>query len=393
MFFSRTNRLRRGAGAALAVLTALTALAALTTACDDGGSGYTPPTYDTAAARVDYGSANRAVFFDFSTGAITEVPHDFFDIAIDSDSNIIANSGSYGSGVTVYKTASPGADIANDFSADEDKIVEYTFRDNQPSLALFQPGNSTVYQAEANPLGSLPAPYPPGTVSNVFLVRVRYGTETAEYFKVVFSMTMGQTQSFNVRAVPGLGSGTTGEEYIEAPVVGVTDGYGWLYFKLTGDTPRVLNNGTTWNGDGTAPPKAGDWDLLFTRANIELLEDPDDTGHVTLAMGGAATARSAVLLNHYKGVEAAAAAGRSIDTVFNTSGLTFSDEVDAIGYGWYTMVGMGSYTVNTTTYVIRTAEGNYAKFQPGSFYGPGGESYYMTFRYLYSGAASGQFSK
>jgi hypothetical protein len=53
---------------------------------------------------VDYNGDNNAVFFDFSTGTATELPHDFFDIAIDGDGNIIANSGSYGSGVQVYKT-------------------------------------------------------------------------------------------------------------------------------------------------------------------------------------------------------------------------------------------------------------------------------------------------
>jgi hypothetical protein len=345
--------------------------------------------YDTAAARVDYGGANRAVFFDFSTGTVTELAHDFFDIAIDASGNIIANSGSYGSGVQVYKTDEAGANIGNDFSADEAKVKEYTFRDGVKIYEV--QGGGAAYQTTQNPLGSLADLMPPGTKSKVFLVKVQYG-DTAEYFKVVFSMTMGQTQSFNMEVVPGLGSGTTNKVDINAGVTGVRDGYGWLYFKLVGtDGPRVLNDGTTWTGGGTAVPQSPDWDILFTRT-IEF-QSKDGT---SLAAGMNVAGRSSVLLNIYKKVEAAKAEGvRMEDVSSKTDGLTFSDAVDAIGYGWYnTSSDMPpTYSVPTNTFVVKTAEGKYAKFQPGTFSGPNNESFYMSFRYLYSDDDSENFEK
>ena len=91
-----------------------------------------------------------------------------------------------------------------------------------------------------------------------FFIKVQYKTtDTAAYFKVVFSMTMsGQSQSFNMNVVPGLGAGETDKAEIKAAITGITNGYGWLYFKLVGEGgPRVLNNGTEWTGGGTAAPK------------------------------------------------------------------------------------------------------------------------------------------
>jgi hypothetical protein len=378
------------AGTAMgAVLVILTALAVITMSCDDGGGGGGGggggTVYDTATAKVDYGNANRAVFFDFSTGTVTELGHDFFDIAIEAGGSIIANSGSYGSGVQVYETAEIGANIGNDFSSAMANIKEYTFRDG---VTIYQvEGGGAVYQTTENPLGSLMSLTPPGKKSNVYLVKVKYGADAAQYFKVVFSMTMGPTQSFNMEVVSGLtGSSVT---TINAAIAGLINGYGWLYFKLVGGTPRVLNNGTTWLESGTAVPQAGNWDLLFTRTDE--LQSEDGT---TLAAGMNVANRSSALLNIYKKVEAANTAGKSMEQVFNTSGLAFSDEVDAIGYSWYTMAGMPpTFSVPVNTFVVKTVEGNYAKFQPATFYGPNNESFYMTFRYLYSGSADGLFSK
>jgi hypothetical protein len=390
MFFFKPESRGAGTGKAVkagtamgAVLVILTALAVITMSCDNGGGGG-GVSYSYTSAKVDYGNVNRAVFFDFSTGTVTELGHDFFDIAIDAGGNIIANSGSYGSGVQVYKTATAGTGIENDFSADADKVKEYTFGPNFPVANLYG------HQSSVNPLAPLAGP----VTSNVYLVKVQYG-DTLEYFRVTFSMkmpgVMGHTGPplFVVSVVPGLSGGSAA--LINGAVTGLPNGYGWLYFKLVGTGgPRVLNNGTTWLESGaTAVPLAGDWDLLFTRTDEVQTEDG-----TTVSTQMPVANRSSVLLNIYKDVEAANAAGKYMEQVFNTSGLAFSGEVDAIGYSWYTMAGMPpTFSVPVNTFVVKTAEGNYAKFQPATFYGPNNESFYMTFRYLYSGSAAGQFSK
>jgi hypothetical protein len=384
MFLFKPEFRRKAGVRAAMTLLSLLIFTALCMSCDnpDGPEPPDEPVYDTAAAKVDYAGANRAVFFDFSTGTITELAHDFFDIAIDAGGSIIANSGSYGSGVQVYKTESSA--IGDDFSSDPgaDAVREYTFR-NGVNLYNYQ-------QTEENPIAGL------GMVpSNVYLIKVQYGSAAAEYFKVQFAMKMPGAGGYSgppayvVTAVPGLGAGETDKVELSSPVTGLTDGYGWLYFKLVGEGgPRVLNTATSWTAGGTAVPQATDWDLLFTRT-IEL-QTEDGT---TVSAGMPVASRSSVLLNTYKEVEAAAVA-QSMEQVVNTTGLTFSGEVDAIGYGWYAMAGMPpTFSVPTKTFVVKTAEGHYAKFQPGTFYGPNSESFYMTFRYFYSGNATGVFDK
>jgi hypothetical protein len=320
---------------------------------------------------VDYSGVNNAVFFDFSTGTRTVLPHDFFDIAIDSGGNIIANSGSYGSGVQVYMTAE--SSIAADFSASPGAtaVKEYTFKTGE---SLYN------YQTAENPLGKLGM-----TASKVALIKVQHKTtDAAVYFKVVFSMTMtAQEQSFNVTVVPGLGSGEAGKKEIKAAITGITKGYGWLYFKLVGDGgPRVLNNGTTWTGGGKAAPQATDWDILATRTNE--LQSTDGT---TVSTQMPMASRSSVLLNTYKTVQAKVVTGKSIDEVTATdlSDEGLSGEIDAIGYGWYstgTGGGAPTYSVPINTYVIKTVEGGFAKFQPKTFT-KDSKSFVMDFDYSY----------
>jgi hypothetical protein len=395
----RRDGIKAGRSIIRPALAILTALAVITVSCDNsGGPGIvtpiTPPivpVYDTAVARVDYGGANRAVFFDFSTGKTTELAHDFFDIAIDASGNIIANSGSYGSGVQVYKTSTDATDIGDDLSGEAANVKEYTFRDGVTLYNIV--GGGTPYQITENPLGTIPPPItgggPPSfPESDVFLIKVQYGN-TPEYFKVTFKMTMMGAQTFDVKVVPNLDG--SAETTINAAITGITNGYGWLYFKLVGaGGPRVLNNGTTWLGtgaDAAAVPLAADWDILCTRTN-----EFQSTNGTDLAADMPVASRSSVLLNIYKGVEAAKATGKTMEQVLNTSGLTFSGEVDAIGYSWYNMTGMPpTFYITPNTFVVTTAEGHYAKFQPGTFYGPNNESFYMSFRYLYSGSSSGGF--
>jgi hypothetical protein len=337
---------------------------------DDDGIEYPEGTLN-----VDYNVANNAVFFDFSTGTKTVLSHDFFDLAIDSSGNIIANSGSYGSGVWVYTTGE--SDITMDFSGEESKVQEYTFKAETPLL-----GHQTV----VNPLGELGM-----AASNVCLIKVQHKTnDDSAYFKVIFSMNMpgmggyaGPPQ-FVVTVVPGLGAGETGKVEIKAGTGGVTAGYGWLYFKLVGEAgPRVLNNGTEWLGGGTPAPQAPDWDILAIRTN-ELQESADNPGTIEPDMPVAG--RSSVLLNTYKSVKAKKIEGKLIDQITDAdqSEDGLSDEIDAIGYSWYGMAGMPpTFSVAENTYVIKTVEGKIALFQPESFYGPNRESFVMDFSYSY----------
>jgi hypothetical protein len=345
--------------------------AVLWVSCDTGTNGGGGSS--AYVLNVDYNTVNNAVFFDFSTGTKTVLPHDFFDIAFDADGKIIANSGSYGSGVQVYNTGD--ADITKDFSSMEEDVKEYTFKSGLPTGQLYG------YQSTLNPLGTLPV----NSFSNVCLVKVKYGTNEPEYFKVIFGMTMGPTQSFNMTVVPGLEAGEAGKEEIKAAISGLTAGYGWLYFKLVGDGgPRVLNNGATWTAGGTAVPPATDWDILGIRTD-ELQEDPDHPGQI--AAGMAVAGRSSVLINTYKGVEAGVVA-KFIDdvTAEDISDTTLDGEIDAIGYGWYETDGMPPvYSVPQQTYIIKTTEDGRVRFMPQSFYGTGNPrpQFHMDFAYYY----------
>jgi hypothetical protein len=342
------------------------------TAAFTEGAGYT---YPEAALNVDYNGDNNAVFFDFSTGSKTVLPHDFFDIAIlgsMSDAIIIANSGSYGSGVQVYKTDS--TNIAADFSSLEASVKEYTFKPTLPVERLYG------HQSEVNPLGSLAT-----TESNVCLIKVNYNTEEpAVYFKVRFGMTMeGGPPTFNMTVVPGLGAGEAGKVELKPSVSGITGAasYGWLYFKLVGTGgPRNLNTATALAGGAPAIPKAADWDILATRTNE--LQTEDGT---TLSAQMPVASRSSILLNVFEGVKAGVVSKTLIDAVPASSSVPLRIAVDTIGYGWYSMgTGMPSpFSVAGNTYIIKTAEDKFAKFQPESFYGDNGKSFGMDFSYYY----------
>jgi hypothetical protein len=231
----------------------------------------------------------------------------------------------------------------------------------------------------------------------VYLIKIQYKTaDTAAYFKVIYGMTMGQTgQSYNLTVVPGLDAGETGKVEIKAAISGISAGYGWLYFKLVGEGgPRVLNNGSAWLETGsTAIPKITDWDILATRT-----DEPQSTDGTTVAIVSGkpyVAGRSSVLLNIYKtstgtipGVKAKVITEKSIDEVTDDdlSDEGLSGEIDAIGYGWYsTGAGMPpTYSVPNNTYVIKTQEGNFAKFQPTTFV-KDGKNFVMDFSYSYEG--------
>jgi hypothetical protein len=361
---------------------------ALTMSCETGTSSnqQEEEEYSTATAKVDYNGAKKAVFIDFSSEtAVRELPLDFFDFAVfvtpERTVSVIANSGSYGSGVTVYKTTS--GNITEDCTSLQNNVTEYTFK---AGTNLYNSGQTAANPFEgglrAAPMGSNPA------WDKVFLIK----TGAGNYYKVLFEVfgmlsINPPTPGYTIHVVPGLGAGDTGKVTITDSITSAND-YGYIWFKLDGG-PRALNSLTALKSDAPDIPKAADWDLLCIRTNE--LQSKDGT---TLATEMPMASRSSILLNTYKDVKAYTAAGKTIAEVLNISGLTESGEVDAIGYGWYSTTDdmPPTFTLKTNTYVVKTVEGNYAKFQPGSFYGPNRESFYMNFRYLY-GDSSGTFER
>jgi hypothetical protein len=364
-------------------------LAALALSCNDEKEGGNSPGYATAALRVEHQGAGRAVFFDFSTGKTAEVPQDFFDIGIfvngPDDSYIFANSGSYGSGVRALKTAatSLGEDLTGAAGPDGVNVKEYTFRQGAPLLKT--PGGG-AYQAKENPfegeISSHSAYYPVrfgGGGRNVYIVRTAGGNYYKLLFKVVgMTALLPPTAAYHITAVKGLDG--TKEVDIKGSLSGITKerGYGYVYFDL--DAPDLAEAQLDCAALGIPP--AADWDLLFTRADLALAEDPDNPGYVNPA--AETLAWPAALLNTYKGVEAAVSAGRNIEKVFNT--LALSGRIDAIGRSWHNTEGAPPvFSIPVNTFVVRTAEGRYAKFQPLSFDGTDDGQRFLSFRYLYSG--------
>jgi hypothetical protein len=343
---------------------------------NDDGEGGDNSNYLPATLNVDYNGANNAVFFDFSTGTVTELPHDFFDIAIDGSGTIIANSGSYGSGVLVYKTDS--TDITADLSGQSANVKEYTFK---TGTSLYD------YQSEVNPFeGEIGSGGQFGDGSGkVYLIK----TQPGNYYKVIFDI-FGMTSmnppaaGYKITVVKGLDGGDEAKTVLEDSTTGIRTGFGYIYFDLDAEGgPKALNNGTTLKEGVTLNiPKAADWDILATRTNE--LQTEDGT---TLSAQMPVVGRSSVLLNTYKAVKAKVVAGKLIDEIADTnlSDDGLSGEIDAIGYGWYSMPEMGVYSVAENTYVIKTVEGNFALFQPESFYGPtAGANFVMDFSYYYS---------
>ncbi len=336
---------------AIALLLALGLLAScedLFGAEDDAGG----TTYNKATADVDYsgsGAKNQVVFFDFSTGKITEVAHDTWDIAIaNSGADIIANSGDYGTGVLVYKSSS--TTIADDRSADEASVTQYTFKDGTNLHGTQTTENPFENEFNASGAGS-------GTV---YLVKDEAGT----FYKVVFN-SYGPMGRYDIDVVTGL-NGTT-----VTSITGSLDGdYGYTYFDLgSGATVSV------------APPK-DEWDVAFARTNDRL-----SAGYVA--------GRSDVLINTEGNVQGAEVADTAINGVTDTSALTLSSDVDVLGHSWYNYDHDRDpgFEVNTVTYVVQTTEGNMAKFQPGTFYGPNDEQFYMDFRYHYQENGATTFSR
>ncbi|MDR2398079.1 MAG: HmuY family protein [Spirochaetaceae bacterium] len=353
-----------------AVIAAAT-LAVLTGACNTEADppGGSDPGYPQAVVRVDDTGANRAVFIDFSAEnpIAAEVPHDFFDLAIDSNGHIIANSGSYGSGVLVYKTNR--TDITEDLSTLADRVKEYTFKEGTELYGC---------QERANPFAGEISPLAKGS-GTVYLIETAPGNR----YKMTFNM-FGMGGVYRFMVVKGL-EGTEATE-ITGSLKGLINDpentYGSLFLDLDAEPPGALNTSGIQLVEGAPPiPVSRNWDLLCTRT-----DEPQE--------GGGLERRSSILLNTYREVTAYTAPGVSLRDLLRVDASLLSAELDAIGCTWYSAEGSPSpvYQVQPNAYVVRTVEGNFAKFMSESYTGPGGEGFYMAFSYFY-GDASGTFSR
>jgi hypothetical protein len=269
--------------------------------------------------------------------------------------------------VLVYKTNQTG--ITENLSALADCVKEYTFKEGTELYG---------HQEQANPFKGEISPLAQGS-GKVYLIKTAAGNS----YKMTFNMFgMGGVYRFIV--VKGL-NGTEAAEItgsLRGLINDPANTYGYIYFDLDADPPGALNSSGIQLAEGApAIPKSSNWDLRCTRTD-------------ELQPGGVATTRSSILLNSYREVNAYTAGGKSLQEVLGIDGLSPSTEVDAIGCRWYAIDDSEPpvYRVNQNTYVVKTVERNFAKFQPETYTGPAGESFYMAFTYLYWNS-SGTFPK
>jgi hypothetical protein len=282
----------------------------------------------------------------------------------------------------VYKTEE--TNIAADFTSQEANVKEYTFK---TGTSMY--GYQTAENPFAGEIGS--GSQMGGGSGKVYLIK----TQPGNYYKVIFDIfgmvsMAPPTAGYKITVVKGLAGGNSDKTVLEDTTSGIRDGFGYIYFDLdTTSGPKALNNGSTLKEGVTLNiPLSTNWDILATRTD-ELQSENGTTVSAQMPVAG----RSSVLLNIYKTVKAKAAAGKLIDAVTDTDlgddGLR--GEIDAIGYGWYS-VGSGmppTYSVANNTYIIKTVEGGFAKFQPITF-AKDGKSFVMDFYYEYSEDANGE---
>jgi hypothetical protein len=297
--------------------------------------------YTTDTANVDYKGANNVVFFDFSTGVMTSVAHDTWHIAFDGDLNVIANSGNYGSGVSVCSTGT--SDLATDFTAwYSDTTKAFTRIDT----------NANVLGTNWMDLSSMPPTY----TNQVYLLKTEAGN-----FKVQFT---------------GAGMGGTVKMKIAAPAEATADEQ---TFAHNSEYDYTYINCVSKQAVMVAPKKDA-WDIRF--------------GRTEFAMGAMTGGRSSVAINAKGGVEAATAEDSRIDEVLATGALSFSDDILAVGHSWYTFDhSTRTYSVNQNTYVFKTTEGNYAKMQIATFTGPNDEGFWSEFDWLYQADGATTFGQ
>ncbi len=326
------------------VLAATIVSSLLFSSCDsptsDNDSGVATD-YVIDTIKVDYKNDNNIVFYDFSKSKATVVKNDVWDIAFDKGLSIISNSGRYGDGVMVAATEE--TDFAKDYSAFE---ATWTITDTAE-------GGNVLGTSWYNPSDH-------GAKESIYLIK----DETGAIYKMqVTDAAMQGGSSLSLKIAPAAGADITAKKFP------FDTNYDLLYIDC-GAFAEV-----------DVAPMINDWDVKFHR-NQEILSPTYTAG------------RSSIIINSVGGVTAGAVADMNADKVLDVSTLTFSDYFSAIGNSWYAFdTDSKTFSVPQITYVIKDGEGNHAKFQMTSFYGPiSGQQFYSSMVYLL-GDSSPTFSK
>lgn len=158
--------------------------------------------------------------------------------------------------------------------------------------------------------------------------------------------------------------------------------------------PKCTNSGAHGEvGIKNFIPKKANWHLEFNRTTVYSKE----MGELMRTNG--LTPTSSILLNGAVNVEVASLIGWDFPEVTNVPvPETFDKSMMAIGAGyvnpiesdfekmrkaWYFSKTMPpTFLLNQNTYVVKTPKG-FAKFRPGTFYGPHGQKYFVHFRHQF----------
>ena len=146
---------------------------------------------------------------------------------------------------------------------------------------------------------------------------------------------------------------------------------GWTYFSFDkGDTVRP-----------SAPENSLDWDLKFQRYRIGTNSGTSGSGE-----GGAVNVGKV----DFDAYDEAPESGYVEDTIMTFTGHEgeYKRSCNPVLLGWYEMVGMPpTFYPTDSVYVIKTADGKYAKVQFLDYYYYDAEgnrhSGYITFKYVY----------
>lgn len=306
----------------------------------EGVSSAAPFVYKTDTVKVNYNRpvTHSAAFLHFATGTLTHVPFDAWDIAISTaNGEIIANNGIYGTGVRLLKTES--RDLTEDLSALATRVIGIVDTNSNPFAGELTQGAGS------------------GTV---YIVRDAAG----ENFKITFT-SFGPMGRYSLSVVNGL-AGTE----VQTISGSINAEYAFTYLNLSERSDVT-----------TLFPKKSQWDVSFLRALEFQMGAPGTFG-----------ARSAIFFNAAQGVEAVVLDGQAIADVQDLSSASFTDNPLAIGARWYTFDQVTRiFSINVVTLGFRTIEGNYAKMQVRTFYGPDQEQFWSLVRYGYQPNGSPSF--
>lgn len=360
-------------------------------------------------ANVDYDHSNNMVFFNFENGHRFNVSSTAWDIAIvagdapdwetppttgnskPNDNAVIytvTNSGDYGEHSRLLPFAAGRTEES--YKGQNINIVQQV---------CFKKGETDLSPYQNDPDSGKPIDNPfcnALTNGKKYFLRVGKNFDDAELFVIWFdqmpTVAAGQTYTLHVKPVilteingskniTGFGTEYTLTQPID-------NDYSFNYIKLLKTSARVLNT-----DDGI--PKKNEWQLLFIRTNIYSKEMGEVFGNDGII------GSSSILANSPGGVQTAALYGWDFPEVTEVpADKHFKRIIDGVGKGfanplkddpekrrksWYYGLNMPpTYYLNRNTYVFKWEAGTsikYAKFRPGTFYGPRGEKFYVQFRY------------